>query len=96
MAGFYDSINDLEAGIKDGSIKVEVTNDGLRLSGRTFDLKDFLKREYGARWNRDRRSWDVTVPEYAYGADGKPSSGMGKYAGLAEMAGIEADWATGR
>lgn len=42
------------------SLKAERTDEGIVITGRTFDSKDLLKG-MGARWNPERKAWVLPV-----------------------------------
>ena len=57
MTGFNNNVNAITAKIANGSIKVTRDGSKVTFSGSTYEHKDFLKREFGCRWNRDSKSW---------------------------------------
>lgn len=59
MSGFHNNVNYIESGIKSGSIKLTRDGDTYTFAGNTYKVKDFLKGEYGARWDHDAKVWAV-------------------------------------
>ena len=62
MSGFHNNVNFIESNIKSGSIKLTRDSDTYTFAGNTYKVKDFLKSEYGARWDRDAKAWTVEGP----------------------------------
>ena len=60
MTGFYNNVNAITENIANGSIKVTREGNKVTFSGSTYDYKDFLKSEFGCRWDRDSKSWVAT------------------------------------
>lgn len=60
MTGFYNNVNAITEKIANGSIKVTREGNKVTFSGSTYDHKDFLKSEFGCRWDRDSKSWVTT------------------------------------
>lgn len=60
MTGFHNNVNAITEKIADGSIKVTRDGNKVTFSGKTYDHKDFLKSEFGCRWDRDSKSWTAT------------------------------------
>lgn len=60
MTGFHNNVNAITSKIANGSIRV--TREGSRVTfyGSTYDHKDFLKSEFGCRWDRTTKSWVAT------------------------------------
>ena len=42
-------------------VKVEATDNGYRVSGDTYPVKEYLKREYGAKWNKEAKAWEIAI-----------------------------------
>jgi hypothetical protein len=42
------------------SLKAETTDEGIVITGRTFDAKEMLK-QMGARWNPEKKAWVLPV-----------------------------------
>lgn len=59
MTGFHNNVNAITEKIARGSIKVTRDGNKVSFSGSTYEHKDFLKSEFGCRWNRDNKSWDA-------------------------------------
>lgn len=57
--GYHDSVRHIDEGMRSG--RIEAAADGLkvRVSGDTYPVKDFLKGEYGARWDRGAKAWTI-------------------------------------
>lgn len=47
---------DFADAVEKGEIKIV----GNQIGGKTFKHKDFIKQEFGARWNRDTGRWEAT------------------------------------
>lgn len=42
--------------LEEGSVKLQ----GNCLVGSTYEVKDFIKAEFNARWNKDSKGWELT------------------------------------
>lgn len=38
---------------------VRVSYDHLEVSGKTYDIRDYLKSQFGATWNMEHKSWNI-------------------------------------
>ena len=52
-------MDELLAAIKSGVVKVTKTGGGYSLSGGTYPYKEFIKAQYGAKWDRYGKQWIV-------------------------------------
>ena len=57
--GTIDSHKEAKRLVEKGLIEVEVDGTKVYLSGSTYAVKDFLKRELDARWDKDERRWEI-------------------------------------
>lgn len=62
--GTIDSIKHIESGIATGSIKVSRRGSKVRVSGDTYPVGWLLKRDYGARWDPERRNWVIDLNQW--------------------------------
>lgn len=63
--GYHDSYKYIENGIRTGRIKAEV--DGLKVyvSGDTYNVKEHIKKNYYATWDRDRKCWVIDIERWS-------------------------------
>ena len=55
--GYHDSINAIKEKVLDGRIVLRIDNGIATFSGSTYEHREFLKSEYGCRWDREAKSW---------------------------------------
>ncbi len=60
MTGFHNNVNAITSKIANGSIKVKREGSKVTFTGNTYEHKDFLKSDFGCRWDRDTKSWVAT------------------------------------
>lgn len=68
--GRHDTVREIEQSIGAGRLAVTETDTGWTVAGDTYPVKDYLKGEFGARWDRDGRQWVIGIPEWV-GDEGK-------------------------
>lgn len=65
--GTIDSINYLKNGIENGTINVVETANGWQVSGDTYQVKEYLKRDFAARWDKDAQAWSIAIDDHYEG-----------------------------
>lgn len=82
--GTIDSINYLKSGIESGTINVVETANGWQVSGDTYQVKEYLKRDFGARWDKDAQAWNIAIDDHYEG--GRDSYHYGIFADACKQA----------
>lgn len=59
--GTIDSVKHIENSLKLGTIEVIETSYGWQVKGDTYPVKEYLKKEFDARWNKDAKAWDIVI-----------------------------------
>ena len=68
--GTIDSVKHIERCLKLGTIEITETSYGWQVKGDTYPVKEYLKKEFDAHWNKDAQAWDIVVMDcYSGGRD---------------------------
>lgn len=59
--GTIDSVKHIERCLKLGTIEITETSYGWQVKGDTYPVKEYLKKEFDAHWNKDAQAWDIVV-----------------------------------
>lgn len=65
--GTIDSINHIKSGIANGTIHVVETANGWQVSGDTYPVKEYIKREFSAKWDKDAQAWNIAIDDHYEG-----------------------------
>ena len=57
MTGFYNNLHKLTESVRSGKIVIDRFEGGYVFSGKTYEIKDFLKVELDCKWDAENKAW---------------------------------------